>query len=101
MKKEEVIIQTEDVKVRVVELQPGESGPFHFHTQITDTMFGVSGEITVHLKSPAEQVKLKQGVRCRIEPGRVHKVSNDLNNATAKYLLIQGVGAYDFIEEDI
>lgn len=101
MKKEETIIQTEDVKVRIIELQSGESGPFHFHTEITDNMFGISGEIIVSMKNPAEKVVLKPGVRCTIEPGRIHCVSNSLKNETSKYLLVQGVGAYDFIKENI
>ena len=55
MKKEEIIIQTKDVMVRVIELHLGESGPFHFHTEITDNMFGVSGEIVVSMKNPTEK----------------------------------------------
>ena len=100
MKKEEIIIQTEDVKVRVIELQSGESGPFHFHTEITDNMFGISGEITVSMKKPLENIILKPGVHCIIEPGRIHKVMNNLNNESSKYLLVQGVGKYDFIKEN-
>lgn len=101
MKKEEIILQTEDVKVRVIELQAGESGPFHFHTEITDNMFGVSGEITVSMKNPTERIILKPGVHCKIEPSRVHKVTNNLERETSKYLLVQGVGTYDFIKEKV
>ena len=101
MKKEEIILQTEDVKVRIIELQSGESGPFHFHTEITDHMFGVSGEIIVSMKNPAEKIVLKPGVRCTIEPGRIHRVNNNLKNETSQYLLVQGVGAYDFIKQSI
>ena len=100
MKKEEIIIQTEDVKIRVIELQSGESGPFHFHTEITDNMFGISGEIIVSMKKPIEKIILKPGVHCKIEPGRVHRVSNNLKSETSKYLLVQGVGTYDFIKEN-
>lgn len=100
MKKEELIIQTADVKVRIIELQVGESGPFHRHSEITDNMFGLSGEIVVSLKNPRETITLKPGVRCKIEPGRVHSVCNNLPNETSRYLLVQGVGTYDFIEEN-
>ena len=99
MKKEEIIIQTSDVKVRIIELQPGESGPFHFHTEITDNMFGISGEITVSMKNPLETVTLKPGVHCTIAPGRVHCVTNSQKKEASKYLLVQGVGTYDFINE--
>ncbi len=100
MKKQEVIIQTKDVKVRVIELQPGEGGPFHCHTEVTDNMFGICGEITVSMKDPTEKVILKPGVHCKIEPGRRHTVMNNLSSESSKYLLIQGVGEYDFIEEN-
>ena len=100
MNKEEVILQTKDVKVRIIELQKGESGPFHFHTVIADNMFGISGEITVSMKNPLETTVLKPGVHCKIEPGRMHRVSNNLDNQPSKYLLVQGVGVYDFIKEN-
>ena len=101
MKREEIIIQTENVKVRVIELQPAENAPFHFHTEITDNMFGISGEIIVSMKNPIEKVSLKPGVHCKIEPGRIHQVINNLKNENSKYLLVQGVGTYDFIKENV
>ena len=101
MKKEEIIIQTDDVKVRIIELQAGESGPFHSHSEITDNMFGISGEIIVSLKNPSEKILLKPGVRCTIAPARVHCVSNNLANQPSEYLLVQGIGTYDFIRESI
>ena len=99
MSSEEIIIQTDNVKVRVIELQAGEQGPFHFHTEVTDNMFGISGEITVSKKNPVETVILKPGMRCSLEPGRVHRVSNGHCSAHSEYLLIQGIGTYDFIRE--
>ena len=100
MKNEDIIIQTGDVKVRVIELDHGESGPFHYHTEITDNMFGIAGEIVVSMKNPSEKVVLKPGIRCIIQPGRVHRVTNNLANETSRYLLVQGVGSYDFIKEN-
>ena len=100
MEKEETIIQTSDVKVRIIELGSGESSPFHFHTEITDNMFGISGEIIVNMKEPMEEIALKPGIRCKIEPGRVHRVRNNLKDETSKYLLVQGVGTYDFIKKN-
>ena len=39
MAKEELILQTADVKARVLTLLPGEAGPAHHHTDVTDHMF--------------------------------------------------------------
>lgn len=100
MKKEEVIIQTEDVKVRIIELQPGEITPFHYHTEITDNMFGISGEIIVSMKNPEEKILLTPGIRCKVETGRIHQVTNCLKTEISEYLLVQGVGKYDFIKKN-
>lgn len=99
MKHEEIILRTENVRVRVIELHSAEYTPFHYHKEITDNMFGVSGEIRVRLKNPDEEILLTPGARCTIDPGRVHQVSNNLDSATSSYLLVQGVGTYDFITE--
>jgi len=98
MKNEETLIQTDNVRVRLIELQPGASTPYHSHTEVTDTMFGVSGETLVHMRAPDEEIRLAPGDRCTVETGRVHRVANALEDAPSKYLLIQGVGRYDFIE---
>ena len=100
MKKEEVIIQTEEVRVRIIELQPAEITPLHHHTEITDNMFGVSGEIMVSIKNPEEKIILTPGSRCKVEPGRVHQVINCLKTEVSEYLLVQGVGKYDFIKKN-
>ncbi|MDH3328630.1 MAG: cupin domain-containing protein [Desulfobulbaceae bacterium] len=98
--KKEVIIQTEDVKVRVIELRPGEVAPFHRHTEVTDNIFGISGEMTVIMKNPDENKVLTPGTHCKIEIDRVHQVINNRQTEGSKYLLIQGIGKYDFIREN-
>ena len=97
MAKEELILQTADVKARVLTLLPGEVGPVHHHTEVTDHMFGVSGEVEVVMKNPDDRIILTPGKRCRVEIGRIHQVRNLLADETSQYLLIQGVGSYDFI----
>ena len=99
MQKEEIIIQTENVKVRVIALQPAETAPLHHHSEVTDSMFGISGEILVRLQDPAEEVLLTPGTRCTVAPGRLHQVINRLPKDTSEYLLIQGGGSYDLIKQ--
>lgn len=97
MIKDEIIIQTGDVKVRVMTLLPGEATVRHHHTEVTDFMVGLEGSIQVLLFSPDETVDLAPGERCRVKPGRSHKVLNTDSVLPASYLLIQGVGQYDFM----
>lgn len=93
---QEFIIDTEKVRVRVMPLGPGEATDWHYHTEVTDTMVCLEGRISVSMKAPDETIHLKPGQRCQVLPGCVHQVSN-LDTGDSKYLLIQGVGKYDFI----
>ncbi len=92
---EEVLIKTASVSVRILELEEGEALPWHHHSEVTDYVFALDGEIEIQLKSPGEKVALTPGERCEVSTGRVHRVVNMCQKKT-KYLLIQGVGKYDF-----
>ena len=92
---EEVIIKTESVTVRVLSLSVGESTPWHFHKEVTDNMFCLSGAIGVLLRNPHGEISLQPGQRCEAHALRVHRVTN-MGSKEAKYLLVQGVGHYDF-----
>jgi len=92
---EEVIIKTKDISVRIMELGPHETARWHYHSDITDNMFCLTGTILIRLKDPDEEVVLSPGQRCEVIKGRVHQVANAFANHT-QYLLVQGVGTYDF-----
>lgn len=96
MKSEEILIQTADVRVRAMELPPGDATTWHSHSEVTDHMVGLCGRILVSLRHPDETRELKPGERCQVEVGRVHRVANGSNAEPASYLLIQGVGRYDY-----
>ena len=91
----EVILETDDVRVRILVLDAGEATAWHFHTQVTDRMLCLQGRIAVEFRNPPERIELNPGGRCEVAVERVHKVVN-LSTETAKYLLVQGVGRYDF-----
>lgn len=92
---EEVLVKTDSVSVRILELQAGEALPWHYHSEVTDYVFALDGDIEVELRSPDEKVVLAPGNRYAVATGRVHRVVNLCDKKT-KYLLIQGVGKYDF-----
>lgn len=92
---EEVLIQTDNVSVRILELEEGEALPWHYHSEVTDYVFALDGKIEVQFRSPDETVALTPGNRCEVSTGRIHRVVNMCKRRT-KYLLIQGVGKYDF-----
>ena len=96
MKREESLIQTDTVRVRSMELPPGDATPWHFHREVTDHLVGLTGLIVVRLQQPAAVFELQPGQRFTVEVGRVHQVANGSPTQPASYLLIQGVGHYDF-----
>jgi len=95
--KEETLIQTADARVRIMVLPAGESVPWHFHSDVTDDIFCLEGQIEVELKEPAENNLLAPGQRTRVVPRRTHRVINR-GTGTASYLLVQGGGRYDFLK---
>ena len=92
---DEVILETENVRVRILALESGQATSWHFHTEVTDKMFCLQGEIAVEYQTPSERAELSPGERCEVSVERVHRVVN-LTADIAKYLLVQGVGRYDF-----
>jgi len=96
MKEIEAIVKTDNVRVRIISLDPREIAEWHYHTEVTDDIFCLTGTIILRLKDPEEENKLVPGQRCQIKTGRVHRLEN-LENEEAAYLLVQGIGKYDFI----
>jgi quercetin dioxygenase-like cupin family protein len=95
-KQDEFLIQTDTVRVRVMELQPGEATPWHFHREVTDHMVCLTGVVEVRLQQDVAVHVLFPGQRCKVAVLQVHQVANASYSETGSYLLIQGVGRYDF-----
>ena len=93
--RDEVILETGNVRVRILVLDAGEATAWHFHSEVTDRMLCLQGSIAVEYQDPRESVELVCGERCEVAVTRVHRVVN-MTPETAKYLLVQGVGRYDF-----
>lgn len=93
--RDEVILETENVRVRILALECGQATAWHFHTEVTDRMLCLEGRIAIECREPQERFEVGPGERCEITVGRVHRVVN-LSAEKAKYLLVQGVGQYDF-----
>lgn len=93
--REESIVMTDEVRVRVMHLAAGEHAPWHFHRHLTENLFALCGSVVVHIREGATERLLAPGERCEIAAGAVHRVSNPLSSP-ASYLLVQAGGVYDF-----
>ncbi|NVN99505.1 MAG: cupin domain-containing protein [Geobacteraceae bacterium] len=89
------IIRTDNVQVREMELATGEATGWHFHTQVNDYFVCLEGAVRVETKTPDNAFVLEPGQRFQVPTGQIHRVINQTCRA-AKYLLVQGVGSYDF-----
>jgi quercetin dioxygenase-like cupin family protein len=89
------IIKTENVLVRVMELEKDALTEWHYHSEVSDYFVCLNGVVRVESKSPDEAIILYPGQRIEIKPPQVHRVIN-VHTDKSEYLLIQSVGKYDF-----
>lgn len=88
------IAKGSDVGVQERTLAPGQEIPWHYHTTITDTTYCLAGSVRIELLGPTEQLLLSPGQRHAIPPPRPHRITAQ-GEQPCRFLLIQGVGAYD------
>jgi len=81
-----------------MELARDASTDWHHHTVVSDFFVCLNGVVKIEAKNPDEAVILNPGQRAEIKPPQVHRVTN-INKDKSEYLLVQGVGPYDFIKE--
>jgi quercetin dioxygenase-like cupin family protein len=89
-----------DVQVRVFTLADGEAIPWHYHSESTDHYFVLRGKLTIETRSPQRRQQLDIGERYKILPGTAHRISNE-SAAECQFLLVQGVGKYDWQKADL
>lgn len=92
----DVVMETTDLRVARLTLAPHGLIPWHRHSAIADHFVCLSGGIEVETHSPAGRIELSPGEEFHAEAGTPHKVRNTGATA-ARFLVVQGVGAYDRI----
>ena len=94
----ELIAQSEGLRVQVLTLAAGQSVPWHHHTQIADTFFCLEGPMVVETREPDGVQVLQPGDRFTAAVGQPHYV-HGLDDGFCKFVIVQGVGVYDYIPE--
>ena len=113
------------VQVAHVAIRRGESSLVHHHTRTGDTFYVMTGQLMVTLYVAHDQPQMAYKAICSaaprvtpgragqrihylqlspgdvliIEPGVVHCTAN-LHDAVCRFLCIEGIGEYDFIQEE-
>lgn len=94
-----VVVQTADVRIVEYALKPGDSHPWHYHSEVSDRIYCLEGLIGVDTQQPSRRFVLRPGESCEVSPKTVHHVSN-AGDSASRYLLIQALGKYDYIRVD-
>ena len=98
-KKISVITKGADVLVREYVLGPGEFVPWHHHTQVTDHYYVLENVVLIETRAPDARRELHPGESATVTPPTAHHVFNP-SGAPCRFLLIPGVGKYDFVKEE-
>jgi mannose-6-phosphate isomerase-like protein (cupin superfamily) len=83
---------------RISELQisPTQFVPWHCHTKISDTFYVIEGHVKLLLKDPVAEVLLGPGEIYVVRKRQPHRVEN-AGSTSATFLVLQGVGEYDYV----
>jgi mannose-6-phosphate isomerase-like protein (cupin superfamily) len=96
VKEVEPVAVGSDVQARIFTLAPGETIPWHFHNAVTDWYFVLQGVLSVETRAPRDERLVTVGGSYRIPAKTAHQIANRSQSDT-RFLLVQGVGAYDFV----
>ena len=94
-----VVARGADVLVREYTLDPGEAIPWHRHSEVSDYYYGLEGMVAIETRNPAARYEIGVGQSGTVKPSTVHHVLNP-GKQPCRFLLIQGVGKYDFVKVD-
>ena len=84
-----------DFRISEIQISPSQKVPWHYHTNVQDTFYVLQGRIRIFLRDPKEEVRLGPGESYVVPPKRPHLVVNG-GDASATFLVLQGIGEYDF-----
>src|SRR3954466_2525234 len=85
-----------DFRITELQISPTQEVPWHYHNNVQDTFYVLSGQIRIFLQEPKEEVRLAPGETFTVKPRRPHLVING-GDGSASFLVLQGIGEYDFV----
>ena len=98
-KQRETIAEATDLRVRLLALGEGQCVPWHYHNNITDTFFCMEGPMQVSTRDPDGVHVLEPGGTFAVAPRVAHQVAG-VDDRPCKFIVIQGVGVYDYVPVD-
>ena len=87
------------LRVRRLRLSAGQSVPWHYHSEISDMFFCMKGPMWVKTRDPDAVFVLEPGETVEVPAGRIHYASGAQLQA-CEFIVVQGVGTYDYVPVD-
>jgi quercetin dioxygenase-like cupin family protein len=92
----ELVAEGADLWVQILTLDRGQCVPWHYHSEVTDSFVCLEGPMVVKTRAPRNVYRLEAGQRCAVPPKTAHYVRGE-NDGPCRFLIVQGVGVYDFV----
>ena len=70
--------------------------PWHYRNNVQDTFYVLQGRLRLFLRDPKEEVRLGSGETYTVRARRPHLVTNG-GEDSAVFLVLQGIGEYDYV----
>jgi quercetin dioxygenase-like cupin family protein len=83
-------------RINELQISSTQTVPWHYHSNVQDAFYVIEGQIRVFMREPKEEVRLGPGDTYSVAPRRPHLVVN-AGDASATFLVLQGIGEYDFV----
>ena len=91
----EVLADTPTLRMTVFTVGAGQEIPWHWHSNVSDTYFGMEGVAVIETRAPSARFEIGPGQTGMVPPQRAHHVTGK-DGARCKFAILQGVGTYDF-----
>jgi mannose-6-phosphate isomerase-like protein (cupin superfamily) len=85
----------DDFRITELQISPTQDVPWHYHQNVQDTFYVLSGAIRVLLAGPDKEVLLTPGQTYTVPARQPHRVVN-AGDTSAVFFVLQGGGTYDF-----
>ncbi len=92
----QLIAETDELRVQILTLAPGEEIPWHYHSAVTDTFICLEGSMIVATRSPDAMNGLGVGGTFSVPPRTAHQVTGK-NGRYCRFVIVQGIGRHDYI----
>ena len=96
VREEATLIDANGVRAVEFSMEAGSTGPLHTHSEVVEHCYCLSGTLIVDIEGQ-QSTTLAPGMRCSLPVGQAHRVRNG-GEELCRFLVIQGVGRFDFKE---